>query len=159
MKKILPILIVLIAVAGSGFAAMKIRGGGGKPEKVAIAEDGTVHKVHDEEKKGDSAYFKFQRDFIVPVMRGKRVDSIVLLSLTLEMEEDSVEGARLLEPKLRDSFMKALLSLSHDGYFAGDITSPEVYETMQDRLKDAGKAVLDNNIYSVLVVDFARQDQ
>lgn len=158
MNKILPIIIILIAVAGSGFAAMQLRGGG--PKSDAAHGEGDVKEAHHEEPKPALAYFKFQRDFIVPVMQGKTVESLIFLSLTLEMDESRVEYARPKEPKLRDSFMQTLMGLSHEGAFDGDITSPELYQEIQSRLIDAAREVIgDEEVSAVLITDFARQHQ
>ena len=162
MSKILPIIIILIAVGGSGFAAMQLRGGG----PAATAETGeasagaTLHTVKEkEEASKPTGYYKFQRDFIVPVMRKNYVDAVVLISFSVEMEEEEIEKIRPKEPRFRDAFMKTLLGLSHDGLFDADITAPEVYETLQTALNDTAAAVMGEASKGIVIVDFARQDR
>lgn len=169
MNKILPLIIVLIAVGGSGFAAMTLRGGGQETaaasgdhgDKNGDKKGGEVHKVED--KDGSSidslGYYKFQRDFIVPIMRRNHVDAIVLISFNIEMEQEEMEKVRPKEPKFRDAFMKTLLGLSHDGLFNEDITAPAVFETLQTSLADTAKEVIGESAHGVVIVDFARQDR
>jgi flagellar basal body-associated protein FliL len=162
MNKILPLIIILVAIGGSGFAAMTLRGGG-EAEAESAHAGGKVLKPGEaghggEKKAASSAFFEFQRDFIVPVMRSGVVDSVVLVRLTLEAPEEKVETMRSREPKIRDAMMKTLLTLSHEGPLKGDITDPEVYTEIQSRLLATAQEVADNEVKAVLIVDFARQD-
>lgn len=164
MKQLISIVVVLVFVGGAGFAAKTLRGTP-TPEDVAEAY---VEKVAEKGGKGKDGYgdgesalgfFKFQRDFIVPVMRRQTVDSLVLLRLSVQMDEGRVEDLRRAEPRIRDAFMKTLMGLSHEGYFAQDITAPEVFEEIQTRLTTTAKETMDNSVQTVLIIDFARQDQ
>ena len=92
-------------------------------------------------------------------MGDNRVDALVLLTFSVEMEADKIEEARTREPRIRDAFMKQLLSLSHEGVFNQDITDPDVYNVIQERLLETAREVVDENVKSILLVDFARQDQ
>jgi len=180
MKNIIPIVLVLIAVAGAGFVAKTIRGAPPETDHVEGVTEGGIEdphgggghgKGHAKKKKhgdghgdghggeSDIGYYKFARDFIVPVMRGNDVDSLVLLRLSVEMDYNKIEVFRPKEPRIRDAFMQTLLNLSHDGLFSGDITSPDVYETIQHRLIETANGVMDGEAQAVLIVDFARQDQ
>ncbi|WOI52687.1 flagellar basal body-associated FliL family protein [Parvularcula sp. LCG005] len=169
MKKILPILVLLIAISGAGFAAMTLRGGSSDAAPEAAATKGSVAEVSGEgddghgggEGGGDTvAYFGFQRNFIVPVMRNDEVGSLVMISLQIEINDAAeIDRMRAREPRLRDTFMMTLMGLSHDGYFAGDITEPEVYSEIRNRLNETSHALLEDKGGDVLIVDFARQDQ
>lgn len=168
MKSILPIILVLLAVGGAGFAAKTVRGAPEVEDGAHNLEEGGVHDPKKAKKAGDKgdgygsgnvAYYRFKRDFIVPVMRGNSVDSLVLLRVSVEMDPDKLEVFRPKEPRIRDAFMQTLLSLSHDGLFKGDITAPNVYQTIQSRLTETANANMDDEAKAVLIVDFARQDQ
>ncbi len=159
MNKILPLLIVLIAVGGSGFLAMTLRTGGGAADQGSDGATGEIYAVEEDEKVKDTDFFKFQRDFVVPVMQGPHVDALILLSLNIEMTPEGIEEIRPKEPKLRDAFMRTLLSMSHEGIFDRDITDPVVYDAIQKRLLETAKNMTGEASYSVLIVDFARQRQ
>ncbi|MEM9422662.1 MAG: hypothetical protein AAF986_09175 [Pseudomonadota bacterium] len=165
MANILPIIIVLIAVGGSGFAAMTLRGGDAPSKEASYGGDhgkagGGVHDVSAKgEDKVVTGYYKFQRDFIVPVMRKDYVDAVVLISFSVEMNEDEIEKIRPKEPRFRDAFMKTLLGLSHSGLFDSDITAPDVYDTLQSSLSETASSVMGEAAQGIVIVDFARQDR
>lgn len=159
LNKVLPIIIVLIAVGGAGYAAMMMKGGP-QPAPKAAADHGTdeVHGVKPEDLAG-VGYFDFQRNFLVPVIGDSEVQAIVLMTLSIEMDESAIEEVRGREPRIRDQFMKTLLALSHEGVFDNDITDPATYETIRVRLSRVGQTVVHESVRSVLIVDFGRQDQ
>lgn len=174
LNKILPILITLIAVGGAGFAALQIKGAPQRPEKEVSHEgghdgggehgggdhgEGGVHKVEAAEPKNQLGYLDFQRNFIIPVVGENRVDALILLTFSIEMDASKIEEARTREPRIRDAFMKTLLTLSHEGVLSQDITDPDVYTIIQERLLATAKSIVDEDVESILLVDFARQDQ
>ncbi|MEM9234498.1 MAG: flagellar basal body-associated FliL family protein [Pseudomonadota bacterium] len=164
LNKILPIVITLVAVGGAGFAAMTLKGGPAPAAPSAKADGhgdghGNVKEVQGEEKGSGFGYFNFRRNFIVPVVGSSRVEALILISVSIEMEEEKIEEAQLREPNIRDAFMKSLLAMSHEGMFNQDITNPDVYSEIQKRLMETAKVSIDQNVKSVLLVDFARQDQ
>ena len=175
MKQILPIVITLVAVAGAGFAALTIKGGPATPPEAADGHGGGgghgdghgggVKKVkgHGDGHGGGGGsgygYFNFRRNFIVPVIGKERVQALVLISVSIEMPEDKIEEVQTREPNIRDAFMKALLAMSYEGVFNQDITNPDVYNEIQKRLYETAKVSVDKDVKSILLVDFARQDQ
>ncbi|MEM6649927.1 MAG: flagellar basal body-associated FliL family protein [Pseudomonadota bacterium] len=164
MSKILPLIIVLIAVGASGFAAMTLRGGGEAStgdSATAKGKNGEIHTVEGETGVDPSQfnYFQFQRNFIVPVTNERTIGSILLLNLSVEIKTSDVEQFRPREPRIRDNFMRTLLGLSHEGYFNGDITAPGVYDEIQNRLTATARASMDDDVNNVLIIDFARQNQ
>lgn len=166
LNKVLPIIIVLAAVGGSGFAAMTLRGGSGPEAEESTsntkkaAAHGEVRPVEKDEGAADvGGFFKFQRSFIVPVTSGKVVDSLILLSLNIEISDGDTESFRTKEPKLRDAFMKALLNLSYEGKFDTQITDPAVYTAIQEDLTAAAQSIIGQAAQNVLIIDFAKQNQ
>ena len=164
LSKILPILITLIAVGGAGFAALQIKGAPQRPDKEEHHDDdhgegGGVHKVDGHEEKDTNGYFDFQRNFIIPIIGENRVDALVLLTVSVELDAAKIDEVRTREPRIRDAFMKTLLTLSHEGVLSQDITDPDVYTIIQERLLKTAKDVVDEDVESILLVDFARQDQ
>ncbi len=104
-------------------------------------------------------YMKFKRQFVVPVMNGGKIESLVLLNLNLELGAEAPGNAYTLEPKLRDSIMRELLTLSHGGAFSHDLTSAETYDKLQTSLLAASERVITEGVKSVLILDLSRQDQ
>ncbi|MCI5047312.1 MAG: hypothetical protein MRY59_07405 [Aquisalinus sp.] len=171
IKKIIPVVLMLVFVTGGIFAADML-----KPSPVASAHADGKHEKgddkddhdkdgHDEEggkydakPTSGNYYFDFSRQFVVPVMENGRVKSLVILDLNLEMDQSEADGMFSMEPKFRDALMRELLALSNDGYFSGQLTDPERYDDIQKALLRAARTVKDE-IISVLILDIARQEQ
>ncbi|PHR91180.1 MAG: hypothetical protein COA69_11700 [Robiginitomaculum sp.] len=132
--------------------------GHGKKKKKKKKKGG--HGADDEGSSSQATiYLKFKRQFVVPVVRNGRIESLVLLNLNLELNRNASEGIYSLEPKLRDALMRALLGLSHRGVFTGDLTRADTYEQLQIELLKATREVAENGIENVLILDLSRQEQ
>ncbi|MBB4659633.1 hypothetical protein [Parvularcula dongshanensis] len=154
MKKLLPALIVLIAVLGGGAGAMMTMTK--KPK--AHGEEAKVD-VHHAEAPKQAGYFKFKRPFIVPVVSEEKITSLVMIDLSIEMDAGAAKDYLAREPKVRDGLMRALLGLSNEGYFTGDISNIETYDAVRDRLTEEAKLTLGDTVVSVLILDYARQER
>lgn len=177
MKAILPLLLVVLAIGGAGFGAMTLRKGDAAPAHAADkghdsakskggghgeakgSDKKGVHEVKGDDATPETAFFDFSRNFLIPVMEGSSVGAIALVNVSVEIPYAAQESVKSREPRIRDAFMKSFLALSHEGYFAADITDPNVYETIQTRLMETAKATVDPEVRSVLIIDFSRQDQ
>lgn len=185
MKMIVPAILVLIASAAGGFGAQFLKGGG-DAEVVAEhddehAEEGKDGEHKDEakgedKKKGDkkakddkgggddyglasgSTFFKFSREFIVPIMRGGEVKSLVILNINLEAAASSSGTLFTQEPKIRDRIMTTLIGISNDGRTLENLTAIENFETIRTMvLKDLQYMFPAENITNVLILDVGKQ--
>ncbi|MEM7329977.1 MAG: flagellar basal body-associated FliL family protein [Pseudomonadota bacterium] len=107
---------------------------------------------------GDSAYYKFSREFVVPIMRGGQVKSLVILHISLETDSSTAEKLFSEEPKLRDNIMTTLIELSNDGRTLIEVTDVNNYETIRALILMNLKDAIDDGIKNVLIVDVAKQD-
>lgn len=107
---------------------------------------------------GDSAYYKFSREFVVPIMRGGQVKSLVILHISLETDSATAERLFSEEPKLRDNIMTTLIELSNDGRTLVEVTDVNNYETIRALILMNLKDAIDDGIRNVLIVDVAKQD-
>lgn len=126
-----------------------------KPDKKdgAHAKDG---------KEGDAApaviYYKFTREFVVPIIRDGRVSSLVILNLNLEADASIERELFDMEPKLRDNIMTTLITLSNDGTTFESMTSVKNYESIRSLVLQNLGSVVKDGITNVLIVDLAKQD-
>ena len=136
--------------------------GHGKKKKKKKKKKGG-HGADDDDDDGASSsaisYLKFKRQFVVPVVKGGKVESLVLLNLNLEINDDAPEDIHSFEPKLRDALMRELMALSHNGQFTGDLTNTETYDHIRENLLLATKHVLEAGVKNVLILDLSRQEQ
>lgn len=103
-------------------------------------------------------YYKFSREFVVPVIRDNRVSSLVILHLSLEADSSISQKLFEMEPKLRDSIMTTLITISNDGQTFESITDVESYESIRSMILMNLKTVVSSGIHNVLIMDMARQD-
>ena len=107
---------------------------------------------------GDSAYYKFSREFVIPIMRGGQVRSLVILHISLETDESTADDLFSEEPKLRDNIMTTLIALSNDGRTLEELTNVNNYETIRAMILMNLQDAISDGIRNVLIVDVAKQD-
>ena len=172
MGKLLPILLALIGLGGGIGAGLMLRP---QPEEVVIdpcGEDGTGEHAaaggHAETAKDDHAgedgeppahdYVKLNNQFVVPVVEGGRVASLVILSVSLETSIGASEQVFLREPKLRDGFLQVLFDHANAGGFKGTFTDARNMDALRRAMLDVAKKALGDLVFDVLIVDIVRQD-
>lgn len=138
---------------GSG----KEDGHGGKDEKGKKDKKGSGG-YGSEGSSGDVSYFKFSREFVVPIMADGSVRALVILHIQLEVDSDIESSLFSMEPKLRDNIMTTLIEISHNGKLFDNLTDPEAYESIRALVLEGLREVTSEGIENVLIVDFARQD-
>jgi flagellar basal body-associated protein FliL len=130
-----------------------------EPAKKPDKKDG---KHGEDGKDGDAAkaviYYKFTREFVVPIMRDGRVSSLVIMNLNLEADASIERKLFDMEPKLRDNIMTTLITLSNDGTTFESMTSVKNYESIRSLVLQNLGSVINDGITNVLIVDLAKQD-
>ena len=109
-------------------------------------------------KASDVVYFKFTREFVVPIMHDRRVESLVIININLEADSDISSKLFAMEPKIRDNIMTTLIELSNDGHTFDNITDVESYETIRAMVLMNLQKAIPTGIENVLIVDIAQQD-
>lgn len=154
MRKILPLLLGLIALAGGGAAGYFLR---------PAAEEDT-HEAPEEghAQEADPAlqpeYVRMNNQFIVPILEGGRVASMVVLSLSLEVTPGSSEAVYAREPKIRDAFLQVLFDHANSGGFRGSFTDGQNLVLLRRALAEQARLVLGDAVTDVLITEIARQD-
>ena len=128
-------------------------------KKDASHDKGSKDKgVDDYTGNGDVFYYAFSREFVVPILRQGRVESLVIIQLNLEADLDLSRSLFAMEPKLRDNIMSTLIELSNDGDTLTNLTDVEHYETIRAMVLMNLEDVLDKGLHNVLILDIAKQD-
>ena len=175
MKFLIPLLIALVGL-GAGVGAGLFLKPSPEPEPTHKASGDCGHgevepcqtaeadpfkttpvavKKHEEE----LTYVPMEKPFVVPVFSGEKVIAMVVISLSLETDLDGAHVVEAVQPRLRDSFLKALFRHANSGGFDGSFTSGQKMDDLKSALLQAGKAVMgEAMIGEVLVTEIARQD-
>lgn len=125
-------------------------------EKKKDDKHGGGHGASDA-KSGELTYYKFSREFVVPVVSNKRVDSLVILNLNLEVDSAVADKLYAIDPKLRDNIMTTLVSLSNEGEAMVSITDPANYELIRSTVLENLRVLVPEGLENVLILDMAKQ--
>lgn len=111
---------------------------------------------HDTEKA--SEFYKINNQFVIPVMKGERVGSVVVVTLSLEIEPGLSETVHSREPKLRDAFLRVFFDHANMGGFSGVFTRVETLDLLRGALREAARKSLGPALLDVLITDIVRKD-
>lgn len=165
MKKILALIVPLIALVGGAMAGNILRPVAA-PEATEGAEHaeagdaGEAHGAAEDTEKSESpqAWFAFPNQFFVPVVRNGRIGPIMILTITLETTEEARERVEMQEHKLRDALLRSMLVFANTGGFDGNFTAAARMRSLRDALLTAAQEVSGADVTGILIEDIARQD-
>ena len=170
MRKLIPLALLLIGLCGGMGAGLLLRpdaalsGGSGDdladadsiPDRISPDDAGAAPKrsgAHG----GDYEYIKLDNQFIIPILTEDSIDSLILMSLSLEVVPGQAEFVYLHEPKLRDVFLQVMFDHANMGGFRGTFTATDKLESLRRSFLDVAQAVLGPAVSAVLITDIARQ--
>ncbi len=170
MKKLLPILLAVIAVAVGAAGGFFLRAAGSPAapggeaatgqKEVAHAEKDAAHVANDDAhgKKGDAAvYMKFSRQFVTPIVAEGRPAAMMILDVNIEIDPALADTIYAEEPRLRDGVLKALLRQSAAGRLGSIFADPAVLEETRREILEEMRAIVGDGAKSVLIMDVGYQ--
>lgn len=179
MKKLLPIILVLIGVVGGGAAGIFLKpapdpsaGGdeeaqqGDEVETSAQVEAPATKRADEvDEASADEppsvegrAYVKVGKQTIVPVVEGGETRALMLFELAVDVPVERRDVVHELEPRLRDGFLRELMKMSHTGAFLTTFTDDRVIEELRRNLVHSARQILGDDTQDVLILDVMRQE-
>jgi hypothetical protein len=158
MRKLIPVVLA-VAGLGAGIAAgLWLRPDHDATDTAAQADDAGATPEDAEDAGAVPEFVKLSNQFVVPVVDQGRVAAMVVLSLSLEIEEGGSDAVFAREPKLRDMFLQVLFDHANVGGFSGSFTDGSNLIVLRNSLKEAANMVLGTVVKDVLIIDIARQD-
>ncbi len=170
MRILLPVILLLVGIGG-GVAAGKILAGGeasaseGGQDAAIGDDDADASGTGDDAEYGNASdpsglyeYVRLNNQFIVPVIRQGSVRSLVVLSLTVEVQNGENAVVYEREPRLRDAFLRVMFSHANVGGFDGSFTTVDAMAPLRSGLREAARQILGDIVNDVLIVDIVRQD-
>ena len=160
MKKLLPILLVLVGIGGGVGAGLALRPAPDMSDKDWDA----AASQHADEAEAETPleetreYVKLNNQFVVPVIEGDKVKSLVVMSLSVEVLQGQVQTVFSREPKLRDSFLQVLFDHANVGGFRGAFTDNNTLDVLRASLRDVAIRDGGDHVTDVLILEIARQD-
>jgi len=173
IRKLIPVLLALFGLGAGVGAGFALRPAGDAPPAEGHGEEAAAdahapeghgaeapaaagHDAGAEE--GAPEYVKLNNQFVVPVLEGGRVVSMVILSLNLEVGTGQSEAIYAREPKLRDAFLQVLFDHANAGGFRGSFTDGSNLVILRRALLEKARTVAGEAVLDVLISDIARQD-
>lgn len=146
MKFILIPLIMGLVGTGAGVGAAMVinRPGGPKVEE-------------DAQKVAPTEFVRLHNEFMVPVIEGDRVDRLMVLTLSVEVDEGTKDSVHEREPKLRDAFLRVMFDHANAGGFDTDFYSSAGIDKLRAALREVAVVTLGPQTRDVLVVDLVQQ--
>lgn len=159
MKKLLPILIVLIGLA-TGIGGGLFVAGQSKDEAAVLEclPVETAENVVKPPPPANTEFVKLNNQFVVPVVADGLVKSLVVLSLSVEATEGQAAKVFEVEPRLRDSFLQVLFDFANLGGFDGAFTNSNNLINLKTQLYEVAYGIIGDDARGVLIVDIVRQD-
>ena len=166
IRKLLPIVLLVLGVGAGAGAGLFLRPspqehveinpcGGEMEESYKVAQP---DKYSEDEGEVVREYVKLNNQFVVPVVGGNRVKSLVVLSLSVEVTAGQREAVFAREPKLRDAFLQVMFDHANMGGFDGAFTQSNTMDVLRNALLETAHMALGDFVSDVLIVDIARQD-
>ena len=177
MRRVLPIVIVLLGLAGGVGAGMMFKpepeardpkdetaSRDGMPEgnpthpAIEIRDPGMPHEGAEEEPVEIRSYVNIGSQTIVPIVDGDRTTALMLFELAVDVEPSAHDAAVALEPRLRDAFLRELLRMASTGAFTETYTADWVIDELRHNLATAAHRFLGEGFKEILILDIVRQE-
>ena len=158
IRKLFPVILGLTGLGIGIGAGVFLRPA---PQESVATEGDESHADKPAQSQADATppeYVKLNNQFVVPVMEGGKVVSLVILSLSLEIEPGTSQDVYAREPKLRDGFLQVLFDHANAGGFRGSFTDGSNLVLLRKALRETASRILNGVVKDVLISDIARQD-
>ena len=171
MKKLLPIILLLVGLGAGVGAGLALRPEPAPPpameeDMAKNGEHSDGHDGHKEMKKEEKSegpptgreYVELVDQFIIPVVNDSSVTSLILVTLTLEVDAGATEKVFQAEPRIRGALLQAMFDHANIGGFNGAFTNSSKLEPLRKTFVDVAQKVYGDEISDVLIVQITRQD-
>lgn len=166
MKKFLIPLLMVVAGLGGGVAAGLMFGAPAEEVAVAGTDAGAADcapvdrlaAAHLPQVETDTEFVKFHNQFMVPVMEDDIIDSLIVLSISVEVRQGRGDAILDREPKLRDAFLRVLFDHANAGGFSGNFFGSVGLDTLRAALRETAVGTVGPDVADVLIVDLVKQD-
>ncbi len=159
IRKILPVMVALLGTGG-GVAAGMWLGHGTRADPMEVPDDAALSRSArtGSEAESGTEFVKLNNQFVIPVVKHDRINALVVMSLTVELERGAAQQVHDREPKLRDAFLQLLFDHANMGGFAGDFTGSNSMDALRVSLTEEATRLLGDTAKGVLITEVARQD-
>lgn len=151
IRKLIPLVLALAGLGAGMGAGLALR-------PAAEPATGADPAAEAADPKDLPDYVKLNNQFVVPIVEDGRVVSMVIMSLSLEVERGMTDSVYAREPKLRDALLQVMFDHANAGGFRGSFTDAANLVLLRKALLEMARTTLGDIVSDVLIVDIARQD-
>jgi flagellar basal body-associated protein FliL len=149
MAKLLPILLMVLALAGGASAGWFLRPPPSEADPTApmqtVAPDVPI------------VLHQMTNQFMVPLVEADRITAIMVISLALDVPETAKAQVAQAEPRLRDRFLQVMFDHANLGMFDGVFTANNHMAQLRRALLEAAQATVGQEaVRAVLITDILR---
>lgn len=151
MAKLIPILLIVLGLGGGIGAGLWLRPLP-EPEQTETEDMPMPDLAH-----LDITLHDMQNQFMVPLLDGDRIVSVIVISLTLEVAGAEQSAVVHNEPRLRDRFLQVMFDHANSGGFDGMFTSNNNMTLLRQALLETAQSLLGREaVMGVLITDILR---
>jgi len=167
MKKLLPVLLLLLGLGAGGgvgwFLQPHAEAAMPDADHAAAAPPPTAQSdatsaSHYAPAPENTETVRLPNQFVVPLITEGRVRALVVIGLTLEFEAGHAFSMPDHEPRLRAVFLQLLFDHANLGGFDGVFTSGEALLSLRRTLREAARAELGPALNDILITELVRQE-
>ena len=160
LRKLLPIVFLILGTsAGIGAAIFTSPAEVAENAPAETDDQPLAENTTDDDTKSENVEFvRLNNQFVVPLVKGDKVDAMVVVSLSIETRAGMSEKIFAHEPKLRALFLRVLFDHANMGGFRGAFTQSDTMDLLRTALRETAQKEMGKDVFDVLIVDIARQD-
>ncbi|MEM9762673.1 MAG: hypothetical protein AAF968_09210 [Pseudomonadota bacterium] len=149
--RLLLMLLPVIALIGGAIAGEMLRMPAEDEDVETVDESSAEEAVL--EGPDDVQVVRLERRLIVPIVTQRETRAVVLIDVAVEVPTDAGEAAHSQVPRLRDAFLRTMLSLAAGGAFDNGVPSPDTIEETRRLLRADARRVLGLRQAEVLILE------
>ena len=93
----------------------------------------------------------------MPIVGDTDVEAMVVLSISIEVDETGLQGVYDKEPKLRAMFLQSLFNHANNGGFDANFTAFSAMDSLRRELRQVARTEAGQAVRDVLILDVIRQ--
>ena len=158
MGKLLPVILLVIGVGIGGGAGAYLKPKVEACDHEPCGDKDASHAEVVQSVEDEPNYLAMKGQFVVPVIQDELVRSLIVMTLSLEVEPGATEEVYSKEPKLRDAFLRVLFDHAHVGGFNGAFTESGRLSILRVALLETAQLILGAQVQDILITDIIRQE-
>ncbi|MEM8596713.1 MAG: hypothetical protein AAGF76_09625 [Pseudomonadota bacterium] len=165
MLRILILLLPIIAIVGGAFVGEQMLASGDEASQEMAADAGDAKGDAEGEEEmaspdggaaaleGDRQVVVLERRLIVPIVTDRETRAFILFELALDVPVELGDVTYASEARLRDAFLRSMLSFAAAGVFREGMPSPAMMDETRRLLRVDARRVLEHDDVEVLLTE------